>query len=67
MFSPVTTKDYPCDPEVAQGILRRCAYKNVLNRFFNTPYTKEDDADIYATAGHMFGISLSKRHWGEEL
>ena len=64
LLSPFRTSEYPCDPEVALGILRRCAYKNVLNRFFANPYAKEDDAEIFSAAGHMFGITLKKCYLG---
>lgn len=65
MFSRTSLKDYPCDPEVAARILRRCAYKNVRDRFFSKPFAKEDDIDVFEAAGHMFGVSLSKCYWGE--
>ena len=64
LLSPEMVKAYPCDPNVALGILRRCAYKNVRARFFDNPYAKEDEAELFTTGGCMFGITLNKRYWG---
>lgn len=64
LLSPAMVKTYPCDPNVALSMLRRCAYKNVRTRFFDNPYAKEGDAELFAASGHMFGITLNKRHWG---
>lgn len=64
ILMPNRIRDYHCDPDVASRILRRCAYKNVLTRFFDNPFAKEDDIDIFAAAGYMFGITLRKRYWG---
>ncbi|PCI29281.1 hypothetical protein COB52_02680 [Candidatus Kaiserbacteria bacterium] len=66
MLERVNIEDHPCDSGVALGILRRCAYKNVLDRFFDNPYAKDDDADIFSASGYMFGISLSKRYWSND-
>lgn len=60
MLSPTIMKEHPCDPGVALGILRRCAYQNVLTRFFENWYAQVDDVEIYASRGRMFRITLHK-------
>jgi hypothetical protein len=60
MLSPTSTKEHQCDPEVAAGILRRCAYKNIMSRFFKDWYAREDKVDLFVSVGHMFAVSLDK-------
>ncbi len=55
---PGDRHEYPCDPRVALGILRQCAYNNTRARFFGRLHVTEEDAEVFVIAGHMFSISL---------
>lgn len=64
LSSPENIREIPCDQELAAAILRRCAYKNMVKRFFAKPYASDDDLDRFIVAEHMFGITLSKSFKG---
>lgn len=60
-----STKQYPCDPEVAHAILCHCADEETQSRFFLKKYPKKDDREIYSANGHLFSISISSASRGK--
>ena len=58
VLAPADIERYPCDQSVALGMLWQCGRRDIHERFFDGRYRNEDDADIFAAAGHMFGVSL---------
>lgn len=61
VLSRADIKEYPCNTQVALGMLWHCSRRNTMERFFNKRYSSKADSDVFVAAGYMFGISLDGR------
>lgn len=55
-----SVEEYLCDFEVAEKMLRICAYNGIRKRFFEDPYTSDEKAGDFVARGHSFTIKLGR-------